>query len=47
MNLYELIQKYEEIGYKNADAVAKVTQQLNDSMSSLVKIMTLKIRIRK
>ena len=28
MNLYELVQKYEEIGYKNADAVAKVAQDI-------------------
>ena len=28
MNLYELVQKYEEMGYKNADAVAKVAQDI-------------------
>ena len=28
MNLYELVQKYEEMGYTNADAVAKVAQDI-------------------
>ena len=28
MELYELIQKYEKIGYKNADATAKVAQDI-------------------
>lgn len=28
MNLYELIQKYEKMGYNNADASAKVAQDI-------------------
>ena len=45
MNLYELIQKYEEMGYKNADAVAKVAQDiilLKISKSGFNKNVTIK-----
>ena len=45
MNLYELIHKYEEMGYKNADAVAKVAQDiilLKISKSEFNKNVTIK-----
>ncbi|MCI8961626.1 MAG: nucleotidyl transferase AbiEii/AbiGii toxin family protein [Clostridia bacterium] len=45
MELYELIQKYEKIGYKNADATAKVAQDiilLKISKSQFEKNVTIK-----
>ena len=38
MNLYELIQKYEGMGYKNADAVAKVAQDIISLKVDLIKM---------